>query len=261
MSNTPCPNLFAGHDAGHYTLPDDILKARATHQAALDMPYPKPPRNSWETVGDVAQAVADALRDGTELPDVDQIEQARKAERIYQDALDMQDQVAGITGQRLDAALRTHARPLLTDHLRPALDETWQAYQDAHRILVEYGQTEPRRLLAAPAKVRKASDTCDLMAARYEAIASARGDLRLRLGIRCEADPTGKYTMIRNYHTLHVTRWANARTPWHGMNTRHFLDYMASHGGQLWMPTPDEQAQAVDAEADLGNPVKRASGF
>ncbi|MER5468036.1 hypothetical protein [Streptomyces sp. NPDC002685] len=257
----PCPNLYAGHDAGHYTLPDDVLKARDTHQAAAALPFPKPPRNSWETVGEVAQATADALRDGTKLPDLDQIEQARKAERIYQDALDMSDQVLTITRQRVDAALRTHSLPLLTAHLRPALDETWKTYRDAYRTLVEHGQTEPRHLLAAPAKVRKASDTCDLMAARYEAIALARGDMARSLHIRCEADPSGKYMLIRNYHELHVTRWVNARTPWHGMSTRRFLDYMASHAGQIWLPTPDEQAQAVDAEAELGNPMKRAASF
>lgn len=257
----PCPNLYAGHDAGHYTLPDDVLKARATHQAAAAMPYPKPPRNSWETVQDVATATADALRDGTELPDVNAIEQARQAERIYQDALDMMGQVLDTTRQRIDAALRTHALPLLTHHLRPALDEMWKTYKDAHRTLVEYGQTDKRLLLAAPAKVRKASDTCDLMAVRYEAITAARSDMWIRLGIRCDADPTGKYTFIRNYHQLHITRWATARTPWHGMSTRHFLDYMASHAGQIWLPTPDEQAQAVEAEADLGNPMKRAAGF
>lgn len=257
----PCPNLFAGRDAGHYTLPDDVLKARDTHAQAVAMPYPKPPRNSWETVGDLAQATADALRDGTKLPDVNAIEQARQAERIYQDALDMMNEVLELTSKRAQRALTTHALVILTTHLRPALDETWKAYQDAHRILTEHGEHEPRRLLSAPAKVRKASDTCDLMAARYEAITAARTDMWISLGIRCEADPNGKYTHIRNYHELHQTRWANARTPWHGLTTRQFLDYMASHAGQLWMPTPDEQAHAVDAEAHIGNPMKRAVGF
>ena len=257
----PCPNLFAGRDAGHYTLPGDVLKARDTHAKAVAMPYPKPPRNSWETVGDIAQATADALRDGTKLPDVNAIEQARQAERIYQDALDMMNEVLSITGKRVRTALTAHSLPTITDHLRPALDETWTTYKDAYRTLVEYGQTDKRLLLSAPAKVRKASDTCDLMAERYEAIARARADLWITLGVRCEDDPNGKYTHIRNYHQLHQTRWANARTAWHGLTTRQFLDYMAAHAGQLWMPTPDEQAQAVEAEAHIGNPMKRAVGY
>ncbi|MFG2130496.1 hypothetical protein ACGFNV_22140 [Streptomyces sp. NPDC048751] len=257
----PCPQLFTGHDNGHYSLPDDVIKARDTHTAAVAMPYPQPPRNSWETVQDVAVATADALRDGTDLPDVALIEQARQAERIYQDAVDMMGAVLETTGNRVKSALRTHAPAILTGSLRPALDETWKAYKDAHRILAEHGDHEPRRLLNAPAKVRKASDTCDQLAARYEAIAAARGDLWITLAIRCEADPNGKYTLIRNYHELHATRWANVRTPWHGLTTRQYLDYMAANGGQLWLPTPDEQAKAVDAEAHLGNPMKRAAGF
>ncbi|MFD9430322.1 hypothetical protein [Streptomyces sp. NPDC060002] len=257
----PCPPLFDGCDAGHYTLPDDVLKARDTHVKADAMPYPKPPRNSWETVADTAQATADALRDGTELPDVDRIEQARRDERIYQDALDMMAAVLDTTSRRVREALSAHALDILTGHLRPVLDETWKTYQDAYRVLTEHGEHEPRRLLNAPAKVRKASDTCDLMAGRYEALVAARLSLWVALHIRCEDDPSGKYTFIRNYHELHPTRWLTARTPWHGLTTRQFLDYMASHAGRLWMPTPEEQAKAVQAEADLGNPMKRAAGF
>ncbi|MFE4701078.1 hypothetical protein ACFRIC_28865 [Streptomyces sp. NPDC056738] len=261
MPEIPCLKLYAGHDAGHYTLPDDVLKARDTYRGIEALPYPQPPRNSWETVSDTAEAIVDAVHAGKPVPDLDVIEKARAAERIYQDALDIMGQCQDMAKARTLATLREHALPTLTAHLRPALDETWKTYQDAYRTLIEHGETEPKRLLAAPAKVRKASDTCDLMAARYEAIAAARTDLWLSVRIRCEADPTGKYTFIRNYHTLHTTRWANVRTPWHGLSTRHFLDYMAAHSGQLWLPTPDEQAKAVEAEADLGNPVRRAAGF
>lgn len=261
MPSLPCLKLYAGHDAGHYTLPEDVLKARDTYRGIEALPYPQPPRSPWETVNDTAAAIVDAVHAGKPVPDLDVIEQARAAERIYQDALDIMDQCKDMARQRALGTLREHALPTLTAHLRPALVETWQTYQDAYRTLVEHGQTEPKRLLAAPAKVRKASDTCDLMAERYEAISSARNDLAITLKIRCDADPTGKYMMIRNYHTLHTSRWANVRTPWHGLTIRRFLDYMASHGGQLWMPTPDEQAQAVDAEADLGTPLKRAAGY
>lgn len=257
----PCTSLFAGHDAGHYQLPDDVLKARDVHAQAEVMPYPKPPRNAWETVHDIATSTADALRDGTKLPDVALIEQARQAERIYQDAIDMMGVVLETTSRRATDALRTYAPAILTGCLRPALDETWAAYQDAWRVLTEHGEHEPRRLLTAPTKVRKASDACDQLATRYEAITAARTDMWIRLGIRCDDDPNGKYTFIRNYHELHPTRWANARTPWHGLTTRQFLDWMATHGGRLWMPTPDEQAKAVEAEAHIGTPGKMAAGF
>lgn len=255
----PCPKLYDGHDAGHYTLPDDVLKARETYQKIAAMPYPKPPRNSWETVNDVALATVDAVHAGTKLPDVQLIEQARQAERVYTDALDMMGACQDNAAQRARAALGEHAIAIITDHLRPAHDETWQAFQDAHQILNEYGEHQHRRLLSAPAKVRKAADTCDLMAERYAVITAARGELWTSRNIRCADDPTGKYTAIRNYHELHPTRMAMARPGWHGLDTRRFLMWMADRGGQLWMPTPDEQTQAVQAEVHLGQTFRRAA--
>ncbi|MBZ9638011.1 hypothetical protein [Streptomyces sp. PSKA30] len=248
----PCPALYDGYDAGHYTLPDDVVKARDTYRGIEAMPWPKPPRNAWETVQDVATATVDAIHNGTKLPDVQAIEQARQAERIYQDALDMMGACLDLAAQRARTTLGDNALPIITSHLRPAHDQTWQTYQDAHRTLQEYGEHEPRRLLSAPAKVRKASDTCDQMAERYTAIREAYTDLRIRCGLQCADDPTGKYTAVRNHHELHPTRWANARTPWHGLTTRHYLDWMTDHGGQLWLPTPDEQTEAVKAEAHIG---------
>ncbi|MFF3337995.1 hypothetical protein [Streptomyces flavidovirens] len=252
----PCPKLYEGHDAGHYTLPAEVVKARDTFQKIAAMPFPKPPRNSWETVDDVARATVDAVHAGTKLPDVTLIEQARQAERIYQDALDMMGACQDMAAQRARTALGEHALDIISDHLRPAHEETWQAYQDAHGVLNEYGEHEHRRLLNAPSKVRKAADTCDLMAERYTAIQAARGDLWLQAGVRCPEDPSGKYTAIRNFHTLHPSRLAMMRTAWHGLDPRRFLAWMADHDGQLWMPTPDEQAQAVQAETHIGQPFR-----
>ncbi|TXS16044.1 hypothetical protein EAO71_35265 [Streptomyces sp. ms191] len=251
----PCPHLYAGHDAGHYSLPGDVLKARETYRSLEAMPWPKPPQNAWETVQAVAVATVDALHDGTKLPDIALIEQARQAERVYADALDMMDLCFSTAVQRARDTLRGQALAIITDHLRPAHDATWQAYTDAHRVLLEHGETEPRRLLSAPSKVRKASDTCDLMANRYEAISAARSDLAMRCGLRSTDDPTGKYAAIRNYHELHPTRWATAKPAWHGLPARRYLDWMADHGGQLWMPTPDEQTEAALAELHIGNPL------
>lgn len=255
----PCQTLYAGHDAGHYTLPEDVLKARETYRGVEAMPWPKPPRNPWETVADVATETVDAIHNGTKLPDVQRIEQARAAERIYQDALDMMGACLDLASQRAETTLREHSMGILTDHLRPAHDQTWQSYRDAHRTLQEYGETEPRRLLSAPSKVRKASDTCDLMADRYAAIREAYGDLRIRCGLACPDDPNGKYAAIRNYHQLSPSRLAMARPPWHAMSTRHYLDWMAEHGGQLWMPTPDEQRQALLDELPADSPLRQAA--
>jgi hypothetical protein len=50
-----------------------------------------------------------------------------------------------------------------------------------------------------------------------------------------------------------------ARPAWQGLSARHYLDWMAEHGGQLWMPTPDEQRQALLDELPADSPLKRAA--
>lgn len=256
----PQPIIFEGYDAGHYTLPDELVKLRDTFLKVQAQPYPEPPQNAWAVIERLATEVVDAVHNGTELPEPAQIEEARKAERIHQDVVDLIGSCTDLASQRVRAALHTHGMTLITDHLKPAHDKLWADYKAAWRTLQEYGKTEPRHLLAAPQKVRKASDTCDLLAERYTAIHSARTALSI-LGFRCTDDPNGKYAAIRNYHQLAPSRLAMSRPPWHGLATRHYLGWMVENGGELWLPTPDEQRQAVIDEAPDNSPLRRASGF
>jgi len=253
MPDTPLAKLFYGRDAGHYTLPDELVKARDTYVTVMDMPFPAPPLNAWETIQATAVATVEAVHAGTQLPDPSVIEAARAAERVYQDALDMMDLCRRTATDRIHSTLRMIE--LITDHLAPAHDETWQTFQAAHRLLTEYGETANRRLLTAPARIRKAADTVDTAAERYDAVRAARAVLTVR-GARCPQDPDNKYGAIRNFHEVHPTRMAMVRTAWHGMSTRQYLAWMVDHGGQLWMPTPDQQAEAVEAEAGLCQPFK-----
>ncbi|MZE56156.1 hypothetical protein GTY86_33780 [Streptomyces sp. SID5770] len=255
----PYPNLFDGCDAGAYTLPDQLLKLRDTYRAIEAQPYPDPPENPWDVIARLAEETVDAVQDGKPLPDPTQIEQARTAERVHEDVLTMMSGCLDLAAKRVRAGIQAYGAAIITDHLKPAHDKLWADFKAAWHTLQEYGQTEPRHLLAAPPKVRKASDTCDQLAAQYPVIHEARSILA-RAGFNCPDDPTGKYAAIRNYHQLAPSRLAMARPPWSGLSTRQFLGWHATNGGQLWLPTPDEQKDAVWAEADT-NPVKRAAGF
>lgn len=250
MTGLPFPELFRGHDAGAYTLPPELLHARETFHKVEAIPFPAPPRNAWETIQDVAVATVDAVHHGTQLPDPAQIEAARAAERVHQDVLDMMDLCLRTAAGRVTTAL--HIDEVILDHLAPAHDQTWQTFQDAHRVLVEYGETTPRRLLNAPAKVRKAADAVDQAVERYTVVRAGRAAIATRMP--CPEDPTGKYAAIRNFHAVHPTRMVMVRPAWSGYDTRMFLAWMADHGGQLWCPTAEQQAQAVKDEADVASP-------
>lgn len=259
MTGLPQPPIFEGYDAGAYTLPDAVVKARETHRKVHAQPYPQPPEQAGLVIERLIDEVVDALHNGTDLPDLTQIQAARIAEQTHQDAIDL---VAGCeirAAERARRALHAHGMAIITDHLKPAHAETWTGFKAAWRTLQEYGQTEPRHLLAAPPKVRKASDTCDQLAERYTRITAARTALTT-LGFNCPDDPRGKYAQIRNYHQLSPSRMAIGRPPWIGLSVRHFLGWHTENAGDLWMPTPDEQKAALWAEAEA-NPVKRAAGF
>lgn len=251
------PQLFAGCDAGIYTLPADLLRLRDTYVKVSETPHPKPPLNAWEVINEVAAATVDAVHNGTPLPDAARIDQARADERVYQDVIDMM----GICLQRAASSthgyIAQHADEIISQHLAVAFDKMWQDFRDAWRLLREYGETEPRRLLDAPSKIRKAADTVEQAVAHFGALTAARTDLYVR-GIRCPEDPNNYHGSIRNYFTVFPNRMRSARTPWHGMSTRLYLGWHADHGGELWMPTPAEQAKAVKAESDLGNPIRFA---
>ncbi|MFD6914054.1 hypothetical protein [Streptomyces virginiae] len=259
MTGLPQPAIFAGYDAGAYTLPEDLVHARETHRKVHAQPYPAPPERPGAVIERLSHEVVAAVHDGKELPDLTQIEAARVAEQTHQDAVDIMAACEVLAAERVTRALRDHGMAIITDHLKPAHEETWTGFKAAWRTLQEYGKTEPRHLLAAPVKVRKASDTCDQLVERYIHITGARTALTI-LGFNCPDDPRGKYSAIRNYHELSPSRLAMGRPPWHGLSTRQFLGWHAENGGQLWLPTPDEQKEAVWVEAEV-NPIKRAVGF
>ncbi|MEU6312376.1 hypothetical protein [Streptomyces sp. NPDC047014] len=259
MTGLPQPAIFDGYDAGAYTLPDELVHARDTHRKVHAQPYPEPPERPGVVIERLMQEVVAALHDGTDLPDLKQIEAARVVEQTHQDAVDIMAGCEVLAAQRVRAQLQECGMAIITDHLKPAHEETWTGFKAAWRILQEYGKTEPRHLLAAPPKVRKASDTCDQLAERYTHITAARTALTI-LGLGCSDDPRGKYSAIRNYHELSPSRLAMGRPPWQGLSIRHFLGWHTENGGQLWMPTPAEQKDQVWAEAEA-NPIKRAAGF
>ncbi|MBN6051313.1 hypothetical protein JYK22_05155, partial [Nonomuraea sp. RK-328] len=259
-TSLPCPALFHGAANGAYTLPDELLKLRDVHADILAEPWPVPPRSSWQLTQELAVATVDALYTGQPLPDPAQIEHARAQERIREDTIELLGLAQEIAARRVSAYIREHAHHIITGHLAPALDKTWAAIRDAVTTMNKHGDTEPRRLLAAPAKVRKASDDLDQLAETYLTIRAGRAAL-WNAGIRCPEDPSERYAHLRNHDQLHPSRMAMSRPPWHNLNTRQTLIYFAEHNADVWMPTPDEQARVVAEVIANRNNGYQAVGF
>ncbi|MBB6343775.1 hypothetical protein FHU36_000284 [Nonomuraea muscovyensis] len=259
-NSLPCPDLFHGAAQSAYTLPDELLKLRDVHAEILAEPWPVPPRSSWQLTQELAVATVDALHAGQPLPDPAQIEQARAQERIREDTIELLGLAQEIAARRVAACIREHANQIIAGHLAPALDKTWAAIREAVTTLHKHGDTEPRRLLSAPAKVRKASDDLDQLAETYLAIRAGRAAL-WNQGIRCPEDPNNRYAYLRNHDELHPSRMAMARPPWHGLNIRQTLIYFADHNAEVWMPTPDEQARVVAEVIANRNTPYKAVGF
>ncbi|WP_432090395.1 hypothetical protein [Streptomyces sp. NRRL F-5630] len=252
----PYRELFEGHAAGHYTLPEELTANERAYVTIYNRPYPEPPRSLFEVQVKFAEDVVAAVHDGTELPDLGAIDAARTAERQHEDACEVHQLILDTARRRFDRAVSGAALRVITDHLAPAHDETWEAFRAAYKALREYGETEHRRLLTAPAKVRKAADAVDMLTARYEAIRAARQMYINRRLLASAEDPRGKYLHMRNYHALHPSRMVMARPDWDGLDTRRYLMWMADHGGELWMPTPDQQAKAAAEESGLAQPAR-----
>ncbi|MFC4535685.1 hypothetical protein [Sphaerisporangium dianthi] len=256
----PAPALFDGHARGAYTLPDELLKLRDVHTKLTNEPWPVPPQSSWELTGQLATATVDALYAGAPLPDPADIERARAAERVRADTIELLGMALEIAARRVSSCIREQSEQIITGHLAPALDATWQGIREAVGVLHQHGEDEPRRLLSAPAKVRKASDQLDQLAETYTVIRAGRQAM-WSMGIRCIEDPGDRYATLANFDDLHRTRMAMSRTPWHGMSLRQTLIYFVDHAAQPWMPTPEQQAAKV-AEAIANGPHKlKAVGF
>ncbi|MFE2868773.1 hypothetical protein [Embleya sp. NPDC059259] len=245
----PCPNLFAGHDAGLYRLPDHITDPRRAHAALADPraaaePDMPPPDRLAETL---ALETIDALSAGRDRPDTTAVDRARTAWQQHDDDLDVirraREQVADIVTSRI----RGDAERLILDTLAPAHDQAVNDFAGAWATLLGHGQTNPAQLISAPARIRKAAARVDQATDTYRAMWSVRHDLDA-IGIRCADDPHGQYAAIRNPRDLVGPHAPLGRAPWRNLDTRAFLAWMTEHDGRLWMPTIDEQAQAAQAE-------------
>lgn len=243
MSAQLFPRLFAGHDAGIYTLPDELLAARDAASRLDKMAPPDAPEPEVVIDELVAATLAAAATDA-ELPDCSGVSAARHQRQITEDAGQVwryaREQAAG----RVTSTVHGGAATILVKHLQPAHTAVVKELGAAFAASRQYGS--PSELLLAPPKVRQAAASIDALCEQYEAIRAGRGDLTWTVNYRATEDDDGEFGEIRNADELwtrpqHRNLGNASSPPWPTSSTRTKLEWLLRHGAEPWLPTPTEQ--------------------
>lgn len=250
-TRTRIARLFAGHDAGTWTLPDELLASRRavdTLTAASRYGLTEPAARDAMYAATVA-----AARSGDPLPDPTSVLDARRADEGAQIILDVATAAGDREAERLVALAVDLGDAIITDHLRPALDAALTDGRKAYATYSDVG-TDPHELLTAPARVREAFLAIEDPARRYAAVRAARGDL-LTAGYQAERDQTdrtGYFGLFRNADAVwpmdYTGRGALVAPPWPTDPRDHFVWILAG-AAEPWLPTCDEQDAAWTAYA------------
>lgn len=244
MITTVYPNLFAGHDGGHFGLPKAVLDARCAH-ARLDAAEldPEPPSH-WAVRDTLIAAVADAFLDGAStVPTCVEVDDARRATQVHDDRNEVRIAALGVLEGRVGTAI--DPTEVLTKYLRPAHDATVTELRTAWQLVDDYLGKGGNKF-AMPAKVAAAASSIDNLITRYQAVRAARTDLTApRRGYTCTLDVDDEFAVISNPEELWSKPQHNnligSKPPWSGLDTAGVLRYMFAHGGKVWLPSVAEQ--------------------
>jgi len=243
MSSTDIlSRLFPAYDGGHFTLPPEVLTARAAYDRLDALPVPEAADYWAVREGLIAATVDAALSGAEELPDCTGIDDARRAAQLHDDTYDVRRETLDALKARILGSV--NPAEVLTKHLTPAHDETITALRNAWQLLDAY-YAKGVSQFSMPKATATAAQSVDGLIVRYEAIHFARADL----AIRCHYEPTldidGEFAMISNPEELWTRpqhrNLSGGRPPWAGMGTTERLRYLLGQGGTLWLPTPAQQ--------------------
>jgi len=242
MSAQLVPRLFAGHDAGIYSLPDELILARDVAARLAEL-IPQDAVDPEDVTDELVAATLAAAATDAGLPDCSGVAEARHQRQVTEDAAKVwriaSEQAAG----RVSSAVHACAESILVEHLQPALAAVVGELSGAFAATGQY--SSPSELLLAPAKARQAAASVDALCEKYEAIRGGRGDLTWTVQYRATADLDDEFGEVRNPETVWTrtqNRNMNAGTPpWPLTPTRTRVAWLLANGCELWLPTPTEQ--------------------
>jgi len=238
MSLNVFQRLFAAADAKIIELPAEVSRARHAYDRLAAVRVTDDVSH-YTILDRLVAETAEAAHNDTPLPDCAAVEDARRAEAVAAD-----------TGEVLRAATET-----LASRVRGSIDpaEIMNELQKRHGVVVSElatavtltaGRSASALLLADP-KIRKAAASIDGLVEEYGAIRGARGDLAVLCQYEAHEDVDGEFAELENADELRpMPRHQNfgiGSPPWPTTSVRARLEWMITHNGALWMPTPNAQ--------------------
>jgi len=243
MVKTKTTKLFAGRDAGHYTLPEEVLAARERVDTFARATWPVP---SWPDALAALQEAVRAVATGVPLDPraVEAAVAANAGHDVFGTHIPLARRLAAEElAEDLDLVVADRQEQIIVDHLRPALAETMQTVEAAAKAappeVLLAGDT---LLLSAKEPVRKAALALDGAAIRYHAIRTGFGVLR-QLGDRPERDAADYFSEIQNLNELwpgHRSKVPEHRPPW-PTDPRGRMLWLHTAGATPWLPLASEQ--------------------
>lgn len=235
-------SLFVGHQAGAFTLPDDLVElntraARLEAESRVTRPSRKPAAR-----GEFVNALRDAIASGTDMPDPAVLHEAEAHDRALAEMVRILVEETENAQTRVVAGVQRFAETILVDHLRPALEDTLEAATSAAEKL---GRTLPTAegILSAPDATRKAFQALGALSSRYISLRNAQGVV-VELSAGARYDAANLFREFRNLPDI-FPQYANPRAerPWPTTDRGRLL-WIVTSAIEAWMPTPEEQDEA-----------------
>lgn len=241
-------NLVSSAEAGGYSLPAELLDVYGNYTRVRQIDVPEP------TVLDPDTAATRLI-----ASDVDVLELART---VAQGQAELETarrarELVGLAAERAGAEVVDVASDMvaaiITDHLRPALMDTYSEARKVAAALAGYNLKDVHRMVTAPPKVRTAYAALPTLAHRRSILLAAKRSLNTAGGHAPRRDASGLFAEFRHPMHFHPTLAPTSRIPaFTGPQdpTERLLWIVSDEAAPAkpWFPTADEQDAAWMSE-------------